>query len=103
MTNEEKYKTQKERTDAFIEFCEKRQSCEKCLAISRQRPGPECAFRWLALEAEEEKPMPCPFCGGVAFVIDCTEPYVQCGKCGVHTNCYSSKSDAVAAWNRRTK
>ena len=107
MTNAQKYKTVDERVDAFAAFCEKQQTCEKCLTISRRCPGPECAFRWLALEVEEEKPLPCPFCGGEAHVIDCIDPYpcmyVQCSKCGVRTKRYNSRSEAVAAWNRRVK
>lgn len=104
MTNAQKYKTPEERIEAFAAFCEKQQSCEKCIKISticRRYNGPECVFRWLELEAEEEKPLPCPFCGGEAHVIDCTEPCVQCSECEVHTINYSDRFEAVAAWNRR--
>ena len=104
MTNAQKYKTVDERVDAFAAFCEKQQTCEKCLTISRRCPGPECAFRWLDLEAdEEEKPKPCPFCGGEAHVSDFSEPYVQCSKCEARTTYCNNRHEAVSAWNRRTK
>ena len=72
MTNEQKYKTAEERVKAFDRWrktikCEGcSQMCDKCEA------GPladECGFKWLTLEAEEEEPKPCPFCGGMTELI----------------------------------
>lgn len=60
MTNEEKYKTIDERAKAYMEFCGKR-SCERCEVNVDEGRISECKFRWLALEAEDEKSEPCPF------------------------------------------
>lgn len=65
MTNEQKYKTAEERVRAFYEWCRKR-DCESCeLKSFRKSVGDFliCPMHWLTLEAEEEKPEPCPFCG----------------------------------------
>lgn len=65
MLNQEKYKTPEERINAFNEWCFNR-DCKSCELKSRNNfdSGAICRFYWLALEAEEEKPEPCPFCGG---------------------------------------
>ena len=63
MLNQDKYKTPDERTDAFNEWCSNR-DCESC----ELKPRKNCRFYWLALEAEEEKPEPCPFCGGETHI-----------------------------------
>ena len=62
MKNFEKYKTALERTSALREFCGKN-TCNKCALGNLNRNVIDCQFAWLDLEAEEEKPMPCPFCG----------------------------------------
>lgn len=61
-----------------------------------------------------EELIPCPFCGGEARFHDCIELEndtlkgiyggkvgVHCGVCGVATQPYESKKDAVETWNRR--
>ena len=104
MTNEQKYKTIQERHRAIGEYCKLQHNCRDCACRSDKNHGWVCVFSWLALEAEkEEKPLPCPFCGGEAHVIDFTNPFVQCSKCGISTNNYSYRYEAVAAWNRRVK
>lgn len=107
MTNGEKYKTAEERLNAFLRFCDS-DKCESC-------PIENCeceydvlaAFKWLDLEAEEENPLPCPFCGGEVRVdhnwdnshsVSCT------GRgCWYHSKCCTSESDAIAAHNRVAK
>ena len=79
MTNEEKYNTPKERDTAA-----------------------------------EEKPLPCPFCGREAEVLgspfgNAKYPvmpegvFVQCKNCWVFVAGFKTKTDAIAAWNRRVK
>ena len=59
MTNEQKYKTTEERFNAFYKKCG---SCR--VTICDRIKVINCFNNWLTLEAEEEKPKPCPFCGG---------------------------------------
>ena len=104
MTNEQKFKTAEERVKAFKKLCSTHM-CSTC--PSKGDTCYECAFSWLALEADEEKPMPCPFCdktvreiltiaGGV--FIDC--------KCGYQSEVavggtpQELKIKAIAAHNR---
>ena len=62
MLNQDKYKTAKERVKAFNEWCFNME-CKKCkLKANNFDEGDGCRFYWLDLEAEEEKPEPCPFC-----------------------------------------
>lgn len=51
MTNEEKYKTLKERELAYDEYC-KNHRCLSCVCSKQTRI--KCTFVWLSLEAEEE-------------------------------------------------
>ena len=109
MTNEEKYKTPEERQEAFNAFCDQYNTCKDChlFTIIRRGGRDGCAFNWLALEAEEEKPLPCPFCGG-DNIAKCGSSflnfyYVRCKRCHSATNSYNTKADAIAAWNRRVK
>lgn len=100
MTNEQKYKTPEERTKALNEFCLGYTDCKRdgndcpCFGLSGN-----CAYNWLALEAEE-KPLPCPFCGGEAIV---AQTQCVCKRCGVATIIYDDGATAIAAWNRRVK
>lgn len=69
MTNEQKYKTTEERNDAFNEWCFNR-DCESCkLKAHNFDGGAGCRFYWLALEAQEEKIEPCPYCGNKYLAI----------------------------------
>lgn len=52
MTNEEKYRTQEERTEAYRDFC-MNHDCSGCPA-NKDKKIP-CNFTWLTLEAEEEE------------------------------------------------
>ena len=62
MTNEQKYKTPEERIRAFGGFCSKHFRCIDCPFYSLRDKPSWCVLKWLALEAEEEKPLPCPYC-----------------------------------------
>lgn len=109
MTNEQKYKTPEERTKAFITFCRGFPDCERdgrdCPCFSL--PG-NCAYNWLALEAEEaeeEKPLPCPFCGADGIITEVKGGgfKVFCVECLSMSSAYLTKDEAVATWNRRAK
>ena len=49
MTNEEKYKTPKERTSAFLRWCDFK-CCDDC---EIGHIDGECHFNWLASESQE--------------------------------------------------
>lgn len=106
MTNEEKYKTPEERMDAFDAFCDQYKTCKDCRLFTVIRHGGRsgCVFNWLALESEEEKPLPCPFCGYQApyLHMDGERWLVDCGACGGRIF-RSTRDSAIAAWNRRAK
>lgn len=110
MTNEDKYKTAKERTEAFLNYCEPHMMCCDCeLYQVRERTTlgrSMCVCTWLELEAEDEKTLPCPFCGDdVKMLKAANHRFLQCQNC----NCtYSSggaftESQAIAAHNRVAK
>ena len=104
MTNEEKHKTPEERNEAFSRFCRGANGCSTC-PLGSTLPT-RCHFSWLALEAEEKKPLPCPFCGGEAEVVTPSisqVAYVRCKECRVLSMLCNTKAEAIAAWNRRTK
>ena len=108
MTNEEKYKTTEERMDAFDAFCDQYKTCKDCHLFTVIRHGGRsgCVFNWLALEAEEEKPLPCPFCGGEAEVVwpkPTDGVLVRCKDCYSKSMLFGIKEEAIAAWNRRAK
>ena len=102
MTNEQKYKTPDERNHAFSEWCFK-SDCESCRLKAHNFDGGDgCRFYWLALEAEEEKPEPCPFCGGTTEVITDEQGYygVSCIHCDYTSERYEQSIYAIAAHNR---
>ena len=102
MTNEQKHKTAKERTDAFSKWCVNR-ICELCELRSHNFDGGDgCNFYWLALEAEEESPKPCPFCGGTTEVTTDEQGYygVSCIHCDYTSERYEQSIYAIAAHNR---
>jgi len=113
MTNEEKYKTPEDRLAAFREYCdrhrEKFNGCTIGNCPLRTTSTRACQFFWLALEAEEDKPLPCPFCGGEAEVVEASRlvmprgTFVQCKNCWAFVAGFKTKTDAIAAWNRRMK
>lgn len=115
MTNEEKYKTAEKRFAAFMEYCDRhRKKFNGCTIGNcplRTTSTRACQFLWLSLEAEEEKPIPCPHCGGDSIDIFETdfgrseEPYqfaVKCCSCGALISA-EDKDSAISAWNRRVK
>lgn len=99
MNNYEKFKTAKEREIAFGEWCKRQlHDCPrgiKCLS---------CMFEWLDLEAEYEKPLPCPFCGGVTHVYDFRKvghsTKFICDKCGMELALNFDMCDSVVRYNR---
>ena len=102
MTNEQKYKTPEERIKAIDEWCSNR-DCESCkLKAHNFYGGDGCRFYWLALEAEEEEPDPCPFCGGTTEVITDEQGYygVSCIHCDYTSERYEQSIYAIAAHNR---
>jgi Lar family restriction alleviation protein len=109
MTNEEKYKTPEERLAAFMGYCdrhrEKFNGCTIGNCPLRTTSTRACPFFWLTLEAEEEKPLACPFCGSEAQVVIVAPKgaYVHCKECGAFVAASSTKAEAIAAWNRRAK
>lgn len=64
MLNQERYKTPEERKLMFDCFCHTR-LCEFCpcnmdvIRKTEHERNTECRLKWLALEAEEKKPLPC--------------------------------------------
>ena len=109
MTNEQKYKTPDERNHAFNKWCFS-MDCESCkLRAHNSAGGAGCRFYWLALEAEEEKPEPCPFCHKevvVGFSENIhKEVYHQvwCSdveRCGYECVMKKTETEAIAAHNR---
>lgn len=109
MTNGEKFKTALERVDAFRHWCKSQQHCDSCpvgkMIEDNKRYSSQCALFWLDLKYETGLE-PCPFCGSEASLCSGTEDhYVLCK----NENCaaslvarsFSSKEEAIEAWNRR--
>lgn len=104
MRNCDKFKTAEERANAFDCYCEETKCKNQCDDALSCR---ECQFAWLDRKAEEEKPLPCPLCGGTYFNIKIVGQYsprfrVDCG-CGYCGGWKESESDAIAAHNRVAK
>jgi Lar family restriction alleviation protein len=115
MTNEEKFKTPEKRLAAFMEYCDRHRAKFNGCTIGncplRTTSTRACQFFWLALEAEDEKPIDCPFCGGDnidTFETDFgrdEEPCqsaVKCLSCGALVFA-EDRGEAIAKWNRRAK
>ena len=90
MTNEQKFTNAEERNAAYRAYI-----TDFTKPIIGQ-------FEWLALEAEEEKPEPCPFCGGECrTVVNQYEDHVVgCDNCCYCSREFNSDSEAIAAHNR---
>ena len=85
MKNIEKYKTVYERTAEFEKYCKSHEKCAGCGLINFESVTiASCAFAWLDLEAEEEKPMDCPFCGRAihVYATDGGGKGMVCDNCG---------------------
>lgn len=105
MTNREKYKTEEARSEAFYKFCDKHGYCGNgCILWSNVKCGEvHCMILWLDLEAEEEKPMNCPFCGNKCVV---TQDLIKClyKHCAYTSGDYDhTASENIAAHNRICK
>lgn len=107
-TNAERFKTVEERTLEFNRVC--KCDCENCkiFEMKNYQHNISCPFVWLEMEAEEEKPLPCPFCGSeveIGHPPISSKYYIQCTKSGCVvkpiTKSYNSKEEAIAAWNKR--
>ena len=115
MKNFEKYKTAKDRAIAFDTWCKCITSgtCEGCELKDIHiecKNGLVCPLAWLDLEAEEEKPMPCPFCGDDCHLQGDAMRYVACNHCGYESRPFDWKDNpaeaeviAIAAHNRVCK
>ena len=98
--NFEKYKTALERSNALRAFCGKN-TCDKCVLGNLNRNVIDCQFEWLELEAEEEKPMACPFCGyQIAGTKGTAKGVSLVCACGYSSGGYSTVDGAIAAHNR---
>ena len=108
MKNFEKYKTADERANALRVFCNSNKTCKRCTLNDATDDVRNCAFHWLELEAKEEKPLPCPFCGGethtnsghvlvdvVHYWVDCMSP--ECMYRSAHC---TDRAESIAAHNR---
>ena len=112
ITNAERFKTAEERTIAFRKTCNG--NCEDCkvFEVKNYRHNLNCPFLWLEIEADEEVPHSCPFCGSEARIRHnihddgCLHDYyIECGNpnCQISpkTNFYKTWYEAIAAWNKR--
>lgn len=98
MTNEQKYKTAEERFNAFYKKC-----CSCGVTICGHIKVINCLNNWLAIEAKEEKPEPCPFCNGKTEIVSCNGGIqVRCTHCGYTSEGYreGKENEAIAAHNR---
>ena len=96
MTNAEKFKTAGERAKAFEKWCRNRPSSTCCKDVHSCNM---CHYAWLDLEAEEEKMLPCPFCGGTNLVIQDVGGFeLECQGCGFHTPSYMDKEKLISEY-----
>ena len=113
MTNWEKYNSTNDRVMAFRRYCADI-GCANCgikpyAEAKHTTCVDRCILKWLALEAEEEQPIPCPFCGGESVAFSAMYGHipdgarVRCTRCWAITPVYENKTEAIAAWNRRAK
>lgn len=94
MTNAEKFKTAKERREAY----------HKHLSVDSSITD---EFLWLELKYTGELKK-CPFCGGEAklherYVSGSKLNIIECQHCFNRTASFSEKGEVIAAWNRRVK
>lgn len=100
MKNCEKFKTADERAKALRVFCNSNKTCKRCPLYDATDDVRNCAFHWLELEAEEEKPESCPFCHGECNVIGDVNHRVKCMSCNYESIMDSDRDKVVAAHNR---
>lgn len=105
MTNFEKYKTAEERVKAFEDWWNIRGGCGNCVLLNKAN----CALYWLDLEAEEEKPLPCPYCGSNTVITShdtvchVNKYCIECTECSYRSEKKFQKEGAIAAHNRVAK
>lgn len=107
MTNSEKFKTVTERERGFLLFCNKHNDdglCVKCPLNNKATKRLGCAYAWLDLEFEEEKPLPCPFCGSFIVVEEHERFRMYNATCNNYTCRYqapmcNSEAEAIAVHN----
>lgn len=99
MKNSEKFKTADERESAFTAYCQELRCGQPDHTCTI--PTWRCALRWLDLEAEAEKPLPCPFCGGTDVVIQDVGGFeLACQMCGFHTPSYMDAKKLISEYQR---
>lgn len=103
MKNFEKFKTAEKRLKAFEEWCKNNRTqisgpickidMENCFL---------CQFAWLDLEAEEEKILPCPYCGKECRTVKnrCEAFVVACDMCCYTSQDFEREYEAIAKHNR---
>lgn len=96
-TNEQRYRTAEERVNAFMVHRSYKAALIKSIVNK--------FAHWLALEADEEKPENCPFCGKSCTAhkgIDMVRPHVSCDNdwCGYKSAEEPTIPEAIAAHNR---
>ena len=94
MLNQDKYKTAEERVRAFLT---QREVSSIATVIANE------FAHWLDLEAEEEKPEPCFFCGNkyLAITKDGNNLWsVSCTACLYESRHHADRDTAIAAHNR---
>ena len=107
-TNEERFRTPEERVKAFREFLHKRCGrgiCEKECEVRDlcTRLGYDGKFAgWLTLEAEAEKPDPCPECHGRCEPMKTSvgDFLVRCLSCYYRIGGKPTEAEVIAAHNR---
>ena len=94
MTNEQKFTNAEERNAAYRAYI---------TDFTRPIIG---QFEWLALEAEEEKPEPCFFCGNkyLAITKDGNNLWsVSCTACLYESRHHADRDTAISAHNRMAR
>lgn len=108
MTNAEKFKTADERARALTKWCAGKQKTaigkvakHECSDCPLDEHAPCCFFFWLDLEAEDEKQLPCPFCGSTDVVIQDVGGFeLACQGCGFHTPSYMVLEKLTSEYQR---
>lgn len=105
MLNQDKFKTAEERIRAFYDWCIDIRVGGECHACKLSKIASHwvCFAYWLALEADEETPENCPFCGDECYADDGATPRVVCinkDSCCYQGAIAKNKADAIAAHNR---
>lgn len=95
MKNYEKFKTVEACNAAHKDWCDKHRGGTDCQNGDSLNECLACQLKWMFLEAEEEKPMPCPFCGK-----ECSSSVCRADNCGVVACNYCGYRSAHTATER---